>query len=286
MESNLEPVAQAVSLIVVRQLPIIEEQLKSIKPQIVARVAAILAMPCTDETVKEVKKERAKLNGDLAILEEQRKAAKNEVMAPYNHFEEVYKDCVSAPFKEADAKLKERIDAVERQLKAEKETDLRLYFDEYAISKGLDWIKFTQANLNVTLSASAKQLREEIKSFIDATADAIAMIEEHPYRDEVMVEYKTTLNAPSAIITVSNRHKKIEEEQAAAQARTATQGAQAITPVEAIIDAAESAPQRLATNPDAPTFTAKFTVTATIEKLRELKQFMIERGITYEQSNN
>lgn len=285
MEQQLESIPQ-VSLIVVRQLPIIEEQLKSIKPQIVARVAAILAMPCTDETVKEVKKERAKLNGDLAILEEQRKAAKNEIMAPYNHFEEVYKDCVSAPFKEADATLKERIDAVERQLKVEKETDLRLYFDEYAISKGIDWIKYAQANLNVTLSASSKQLREEIKSFIDATADAIAMIEEHPYRDEVMVEYKATLNAPSAIITVSNRHKKIEEEQAAKQARTDAQSVQATTPVEAIIDAAEAAPQRLATNPGAPTFTAKFTVTATIEKLRELKQFMIERGIKYEQSNN
>lgn len=45
-------------LIVVRQLPVIEDQLRTVHDTIQARVSAVLEMECTEETYKEVKKAR------------------------------------------------------------------------------------------------------------------------------------------------------------------------------------------------------------------------------------
>ena len=63
-------------LIVVRQLPIIEEQLRTVRNTIQARVAAALDMECNEETYKEVKKTRSELNAQFRALEERRKAVK------------------------------------------------------------------------------------------------------------------------------------------------------------------------------------------------------------------
>lgn len=59
-------------IIVVKQLPIIVEQLAQVKEVVIARVETATSLVCTDETVKEVKKARAELNGKIrfAILHE------------------------------------------------------------------------------------------------------------------------------------------------------------------------------------------------------------------------
>lgn len=96
-------------LIVVKQLPEIEERLRTVKESVDRRVADALAMVCTEETVQAVKAERAKLNQEFAILEDQRKAAKKAVLEPYEQFEKTYKECVSDAFRRADADLKKKL---------------------------------------------------------------------------------------------------------------------------------------------------------------------------------
>ena len=59
-------------LIVVQQLPVIKEQLHSIKAQAQASVAEALALVCTEETLKVVKEQRAKLNRDRKDLDARR----------------------------------------------------------------------------------------------------------------------------------------------------------------------------------------------------------------------
>lgn len=56
--------ALADSLIVVQQLPIIKEQLHSIKAQAQESVKEVLSLACTEETLKVVKERRAALNRD------------------------------------------------------------------------------------------------------------------------------------------------------------------------------------------------------------------------------
>ena len=90
-------------LIVIRQLPVIEEHLRSIKEQIEAEVKQALSLVCCDDTVQSVKATRAELRKKFEALEVQRKQVKTAIMAPYEQFDKVYKECVSDIFNRADA---------------------------------------------------------------------------------------------------------------------------------------------------------------------------------------
>ena len=60
-------------LIVVKQLPVIQEQLQQAKKAVSARVEAACSLVCNEDTVKSVKEERAKLNKEFKLWEEKRK---------------------------------------------------------------------------------------------------------------------------------------------------------------------------------------------------------------------
>ena len=115
-------------LILVKQLPVIEEHLRNFAGSIDQQVAAALSLACTESTVKDVKKVRADLNKQFATLEEQRKAVKAAVLGPYEQFQQVYDKCVSTKFKLADVNLKNKIDEVEDVLRDQKEANIRDYY--------------------------------------------------------------------------------------------------------------------------------------------------------------
>ena len=103
-------------LIQVIRLPVIQERLRSMKGAIEQEVSEALSLACTEDTIQTVKGKRAELRKLLDSLEAQRKAVKTAVMGPYNHFESVYKECVSDTLKSADDALKNKIDEVETLL--------------------------------------------------------------------------------------------------------------------------------------------------------------------------
>ena len=80
------------------------------------------------------------LNAEFKAWEEKRKEVKTAVMSPYEQFEAVYKDCISDAYKAADKDLKQKIDEVEQQLKTEKLSEVKSYFEEYLASKSIDFI--------------------------------------------------------------------------------------------------------------------------------------------------
>ena len=199
-------------LIVVKQLPIIQEQLKTLSTEIDEKVENAKSLICTEETVKEVKQVRADLNKEFKDLEIQRKLVKEQVLAPYMKFEEIYKQCVSDKYKNADIELKNKVDSIENELKLKKEQEIKDYFEEYKTVNNIDFITYEQAKINVTLSASMKNLKEQAKMFIDKVVDDLNLIETQEHKAEILVEYKQTLNVSNAITTVTNRFKAIEEE--------------------------------------------------------------------------
>lgn len=203
---------ETAELIVVKQLPVIEEQLKTIKANIESKVANVLALDCNEGTVKAIKVLRADLTKDFKDLEERRKFVKNTIMAPYEAFDVVYKECVTDIFKSADSELKKRIDFVENELKDEKRAKIQTYFREYLESKHIDFVTFEDANINVTMSASEKSLKAAAKAFIDRIADDLKLIDTQEHKEEILVEYKQSLNVSSAITSVTERHKAIDEE--------------------------------------------------------------------------
>lgn len=261
------------ALIVVKQLPIIEEQLKTLSTEIDDKVSTALKMVCTDDTVKDVKKLRAELNKEFKELEAQRKYVKEQVLSPYQKFEEVYKTYVSDKYKEADQELKTKIDSVEDELKAKKEGEIKDYFNEYAISQKLDWLDYSRSNINVTLTASVKSLKEQAKEFVDKVVDDLKLIDSQDDKEEITVEYYKDLNVSRAITTVKERkellQKEYERKEVIEQQKEADK--EAIAKVEAISTPVEE-----------KVYSMTFKVTGTIEQLKQVKKFLEDGGYKYE----
>ena len=271
-------------IIVVKQLPVIEQQLAQIKEQVAERVQAAMQLVCTEATVKEIKKARAELNTEFKAWEDKRKEVKTAVMSPYEQFEAIYKDCISDTYKSADKDLKQKIDEVEQQLKTQKVAEVKEYFGEYLASKNIDFISYEQAGINVTLSASLKSLKEAAKTFIDRIVSDLALIETFTdLKAEILVEYKKSLNVSDAITGVKARAKAVQEEQARQEAEAKKRAAEAQR-VEAIkaaaAPAAVEAPAEV--QQEEPKLTLRFTVKATRTKLIELKKFLTEGEYEYE----
>lgn len=264
------------NIIQVKQLPIIVEQLHEVKAEVTAKIEQALSLVCTEDTVKDIKKVRSELNKELKDYEERRKAVKKAIMTPYEQFEAVYKDCISDTYKEADVVLKGKIDSVENELKAQKTAEVKAYFDEYLQSKGIDFITFENANINVTLSASMKSLKEQAKAFVDKIVDDLNLIDTQEHKDEVSYEYKQSLNVSKAIEAAKARE---EERRAREQAE-----AEAAAKIESVVESA--APPTV--EPIAPpveeekTYTLKFTVRGTMPQLKALKEFLNNGGYDYE----
>lgn len=274
------------NIIQVKQLPIIVEQLHEVKAEVTAKVEQALSLVCTEDTVKDVKKVRSELNKELKDYEERRKAVKKAIMTPYEQFETVYKDCISDTYKKADTELKGKIDNVENELKEQKKAEVKGYFDEYLIAKGIDFVTFENANINVTLSASMKSLKEQAKAFIDKIVDDLTLIDTQEHKDEILYEYKQTLNVSNAITTVANRYKAIEAAKAREEERKAREQATAESAAKVEEVVKSEAPPTV--EPIAPpveeekTYTLKFTVRGTMPQLKALKEFLNNGEYDYE----
>lgn len=274
------------NIIQVKQLPIIVEQLHEVKAEVTAKVEQALSLVCTEDTVKDVKKVRSELNKELKDYEERRKTVKKAIMTPYEQFETVYKDCISDTYKKADTELKSKIDSVENELKEQKKAEVKGYFDEYLTATGIDFVTFENANINVTLSASMKSLKEQAKAFVDKIVDDLNLINTQEHKDDILYEYKSSLNVSAAITTVTNRYKAIEAAKAREEERKAREQAEAesAAKVEEVVEAV--VPPTI--EPIAPpveeekTYTLKFTVRGTMPQLKALKEFLNNGGYDYE----
>lgn len=268
-------------IIVVKQLPVIVEQLQKIKADVTERVSEAMSLVCTEDTVQAVKKSRAELNKEFKGWEDKRKEVKKAVMSPYEQFEEVYKECITDVFKQADTDLKSKIDSVELELKEKKAAEVKAYFEEYLASKNITMpLTFECTNINVTLSASLKSLKEQAKAFIDRVCDDLNLIETQEHKEEIYLEYNGAyfLNVSGAITAVVNRHKALEEAKAREAERKAREEAciAARKKVETVVETLTPPVE------EEKILTVKFTVKGTKSQLKALKEFLNNGGYDYE----
>ena len=254
-------------LVILKQLPILEEQIKVLSGEIQSKIDNALSLKCDEESKVIVKKVRADLTKDLKEFDGKKIEIKNKIMQPYNDFDSLYKEYISDKLKKADTELKTKIDLIENAQKEEKKKEVKGYFIEYLQYKNIDFVTFETVGLNITLTATEKALKEQVKAFIDKVSDDLALIETQEFKAEIMVEYKKSLNVSSAITTVANRHKEIEVEQAKIVV---------IKEVEAVVEVVEKVEQ------NEKTFVFNFEITTTTSKIAELKKFLESRGYQYE----
>lgn len=273
-------------IIIVKQLPMIEERLQQIKGAAQEKVQAALALACTANTVKKVKEIRADLRKDFDELEQRRIDVKNQIMRPYEDFEKIYRDCVTDVFVPADKDLKARIDEVEDTIKGEKADEVKAYFEECAAAKGIDFLDFSLSGITVTKTASLTSLKKQATTYVNNVVQALELIETYPedIRPEILVEYKRTLHIAQAITEVMKRRKAIEEEialcadmqeQEERQDTAVRMVEEALAPPTQQGEEQESEDQHL--------YEASFRVAGTFKQIKALKEFLVQGGYDYEQ---
>lgn len=210
------------SLIVVKQLPVIEEHLRTLKGRWEQRALDAESMVCTEETIQSVKAFRTEMRKEFDEVEALRKQTKQAVMRPYDQFEEIYKECVTVAFRRADNACSNKISEVEQDMKRRCEDNLRDYFAELCAVHHLDWLAYERVGIKVDMASAKaktpKKLREQLAAFVVGVSDSVNRINLLDGADEIMVEFKKSLDAADAICTVQERHRRIEEQRAAQEA--------------------------------------------------------------------
>lgn len=277
------------NLIVVEQLPKIKQQLKIISDEVEKKIEYALSLECTEESKNEVKNARSELNKIKTTLEERRKAVKSAVLTPYEEFEVVYNELVKDKLMKADATLKIKIDDIEIEQKQQKESELRDFYKEYTVKYNLEemQIPFETVGLNITLSASMKSLKERIVAFCEKIANDLKLIELEEYKDEIMLEFKNSLDFANSKMKVIERHKQLElmKQREEELARKKEEEAKIVEKVEEVVEPEIVAPVEIETTTLEDTeeqYVISFTVHGTREQIMKLKQFLNEEGLHYE----
>lgn len=189
------------------QVPVIQHKLVEVGKNVSLRIEELnlSKLVATDDTIKNLKDLRAELNKEFAEFENQRKTLKEAVANPYMEFENVYKTEITKKYKEAVDILKDKIGEFEDNVKAEKRDNIQSYFTELCLDADIDFIKFSDTNIQVNLSTSEKKYKETCLEFVNRIADDVKLIEGIEYPAETMAEYKKTLNASKAITTIRER---------------------------------------------------------------------------------
>ena len=295
---SLPETAISDNIIVIKQLPIIEDQLRDLRSTVEEKVQEALSLAVTEETVKVVKDVRAALNKEYKALEERRKQVKLAILEPYDRFEATYRECIGDLYTDADRQLKEKIDAVENGVKDEKRRRLKEFYEEYRAVSHLqdeEIASFESWPVNITKTASDKSLQQAARAYLDMIRGSLDTISTMENADEILVEYKVCKDLSRAITTVNERKRRAEEERARRE-KAAAEKAEREARDREVIEKVNAAAAR--TEPLAPPVAVpapepqpqekifpRFTFTvlnATKSQLIKVREFMKQEGIQYE----
>lgn len=289
--------ANASSLIIVEQIPVITQNLAAVKAEVGERTSRAAGLICTEETVKDVKRIRADLNREFADFETARKRVKAEVLKPYEDFERMYKECISGAYKSADRLLKGKIGDVENTLIAEKVEKLTAYYVEKCEEAEIDFIPFEKLGLKITLSAKEKDLKNQIDAYLLGVESELKVIASMENADEIRVEYAKCLDLAGAITSVQERKAAIAALKEAIAEEKAKEAVEELEPVEPVEEATLDDEDGLPfpggfPDPDEPVASAeaifeaprktwKIAVEVTEDEKRALMVFMAQNKIAW-----
>lgn len=229
-----------------------------------------------EDTLKDAKNERAEVNKFKDKVSDFRKEITKKFNEPLEKF--------TNDAKETEKILKETYDTINGQIKAyedkqkqEKEEEVKNYFNELCEAENIDFVDYEQANINVTLSASMKSLKEQAKKFVDKVVDDINLINSTQFVDEIMIDYKKDLNVSRAITEVNNHHAELEKvkQQKEEQVEQKLNDKEMLNRIDNL-----SAPKVEKTSEEV--FEMTFKVRGTKEQLKAVKEFLVNGGYDYE----
>lgn len=230
-----------------------------------------------EDDVKDMKAEMAALNKTKDVVKKYRIDIVKEFNKPLDEF--------VANAKETEKLLSEAYDSLKSQVKVfedarleERKNEVIDYFNEYAKSLDIEFVSFENSGLTVGLSGSMKSYKEACKNFLDRIDSDLKLIysQDEESINEILVEYKKSLNVGNAIITVKERKRALELEKERQEALNALKAKEE----EVIKKVEEVTAPKEAVEPKK--YTARFKVTTTLDQLKDLKKYMDLKGINYE----
>lgn len=280
---------------VIEQLPKITEKIKEVGAELDKRLNALNldSLVCTEETRKSIKELRTKLGTELKDFESQRKAIKTKINEPYELFNNAYEKEIKIKYQQADLTLKTKIDEVENGIKNKARKLAIEFFDEYKKSKTViedSYLTFEEINLQIGLDALTekgllvKKIKDAIIEKVDNVERDIETISTMQYSDEILVEYLKHKNLSLAIKDVNDRHFVLEQVQKRQEEvkEIKVQEEQAVEKVEEVLQAPTSEEIEMSFVEQEEMLEIVFKVRSTRQKLKELKEFLVNGGYDYE----
>lgn len=219
------------SLIVVSQLPEIQENLRQLRDSWEQRAADAASMICTEETVQSLKDMRAEMRKEFQAADSVRKAAKEKYLAPWNAVEATFKECVKDAFTRADESLKSTINGFEMELKQKCYDDLKIWYTELIQAEHIDFLTLDQAmalagvkiGLDDAKRNTPRRLQDAVANVVSKIALNLEDISKMDDAPEIMAEFKLCLDLGRAVANVQGRKRLVQAEKEAAEARRTEQ---------------------------------------------------------------
>lgn len=265
-------------IIKIQHLPEIFEQLEKVGKFVDEKLKGVTDLKATDANKSNLKDKRTEINNTLEILENKRKEIKKAIETPYDVFNAKYTKEVKEKLENASKTLTGKINFIEDTQKKLKEECLRNYFEEYKTSKNIDFITFEQMHLNIILSTTETKYKSDIAKFIDKVSDELELINLQSSKDEIMYEYKKTLDLANSIKIVQERKMAIERaaEENAKKELLAKQQQAKVDEIKKVVLTGPVKEEK------EEIFQLTFKVRGTKKQLVLLKNFLNEGGYDYE----
>lgn len=264
-------------IIKIQHLPEIFEQLEKVGKFVDEKLKGVTDLKATDANKSNLKDKRTEINNTLSILEDKRKEIKKAIETPYDVFNAKYTKEVKKKLENASKTLTGKINFIEDTQKKAKEQVLRKFFEEYKVSKNIDFVDFEQMHLNIILSTTEVKYKNDIVKFLDKVSDELDLINLQSSKEEIMYEYKKTLDLANSIKIVQERKMAIERatEENAKRELLAKQQQENVTEVKRVLTTPVKEVKE-------EIYQLTFTVRGTKNQLVLLKNFLNDGGYEYE----
>lgn len=256
----------------IKTLGEIEDNIQTVKEYALNLKAYYSGIVFTEETKKDAEEQKAEVNKQKKQVADFRK----QIIAKYNEPIKLFEETA----KETEKLLGDTYEFINEQVKkfdlAELEKvkeKVEKYFEEYKLSKDIDFIKFDDLNINITkglLTSTGnltKKVQDQITDFVDSVRKNLDLIQTLEFKEEILVEYKKTLKCADSIAEVQDRHRQLEEleKQKKEEPLTDDKVQEKISYV--------SAPKA-----EEKVYSMTFTVKGTMTRLKELKEYLLKEG--------
>lgn len=274
---------------------------EDLKAEIETRTAEYAASVYNDDSIKNAKDDRAKLNKLKDALEGKRSSVRKQMLEPYEIFSSEIKS-LTVLIDKAISNIDGQVKDYESRQRKMKEAKIREFYDAniFDLEKYLPFERVIKPSyLNV--STSMKSIKEEISAMIQRVSEGIALLNDtdSPYVVDMKAEFLKTYDIGAAL-AVKNRleaaERKRQEYEAERARQKAAREAREKAEAEALVQAGKKEAEVTAAVPESaageasgmkkksePVGILDFRVYVTESQMQKLQKFLKDSGIRYEE---